>query len=417
MLQLICPCGEIVGPDATQFRCDQCSEPFDIAQALPAVTRKTFDDRLGTSTAPYDSGVWRFKELIYPDVSTDYVVSKSEGNTPLYRSKAIAEWTGLKAIQIKHEGMNPTGSFKDRGMTVAVTQAKVLGAQRVVCASTGNTSASVAAYAAEAGMQAVILVPEGATAMGKLTQALAYGAKTVMIRGNFDDAMAMVQKASSELGLYLLNSLNPFRIEGQKSIILETLQQRGWRSPDWVVFPAGNLGNTSAFGKALIEARGAGLITKLPRLLAVQASGASPFELAYQNQFETLVPQRPETIATAIRIGNPVSYSRAIKSIRATNGVVTKVSDLAILEAKAIVDRAGIGAEPASCASIAGVKSAVDSGLIRSSDNVVAILTGHILKDAMTTFRYHKGELGGSYQNAPIVIDPKLSALAKAIGA
>jgi len=201
-----------------------------------------------------------------------------------------------------------------------------------------------------------------------------------------------------------------------KSIILETLQQRSWRSPDWLVFPAGNLGNTSAFGKALVEAHGAGLITKLPRLLAVQAAGASPFEVAYRSQFETLVAQRPETIATAIRIGNPVSYGRAIKSIRATNGVVMKVNDQQILEAKAIVDRAGIGAEPASCASVAGVKKAVDSGLIRSGDNVVAILTGHILKDATTTLRYHKGELGGSYQNAPTIIDPKLSELAKAIG-
>jgi threonine synthase len=185
--------------------------------------------------------------------------------------------------------------------------------------------------------------------------------------------------------------------------------------PDWVVFPAGNLGNTSAFGKALVEAKDAGLIHQLPRLLAVQAKGASPFEVAYQNNFENLMPTSPETIATAIQIGNPVSYSRAIKSIRATNGSVSSVDDQAILAAKAIVDGAGIGAEPASCASIAGVKKAVKTGLIKPSDNVIAILTGHLLKDAQTTLRYHQGEFGGNYQNPPVVIDPTLSALASAI--
>ena len=406
MLQLICPCGEIAAANTTQFRCGICHEPFDVSQALPAVTRALFDERLGRAKAPFDSGVWRFKELIYPDAPIEQIVSKQEGNTPIYRSKRVQEWAGVAELGLKHEGMNPTGSFKDRGMTVAVTQANIQGANRVVCASTGNTSAAVAAYAAEAGMQAVILVPEAATAMGKLTQALAYGARTVMIRGNFDDAMSMVQQASNELGLYLLNSLNPFRIEGQKAIMLEMLQQLGWEPPDWVVCPAGNLGNTSAFGKALVEAKDAGLIDKLPRLLAVQAEGASPFEVAYRQDFPHLVPMKPETVATAIRIGNPVSYSRAIKSISATNGVVSAVDDQAIMEAKAVVDSAGIGAEPGSCASVAGVKKAVDAGLIKSEDRVVAILTGHLLKDSKTTLRYHQGEFGGDLQNPPAVNSP-----------
>ncbi len=417
MLQLICPCGEIATANTTQFRCHICHEPFDVSQALPAVTRDLFDQRLGRANAPYDSGVWRFKELIYPDAPTDQIVSKQEGNTPIYRSRHVQEWTGVSQLGLKHEGMNPTGSFKDRGMTVAVTQAKLQGATRVVCASTGNTSAAVAAYAAEAGMQAVILVPEAATAMGKLTQALAYGARTVMIKGNFDDAMGMVQQASNELGLYLLNSLNPFRIEGQKAIMLEMLQQLNWESPDWVVCPAGNLGNTSAFGKALVEAKDAGLIDRLPRLLAVQAEGASPFEVAYRQDFAHLIPMKPETLATAIRIGNPVSYSRAIKSITATDGVVSSVDDQAIMEAKAIVDAAGIGAEPGSCASVAGVKQAVDIGLIKPTDRVVAILTGHLLKDSKTTLRYHQGELGGKHPNPPVVINPNLGELATAIGA
>lgn len=386
---------------------------MEVVHEYPAVSRELFDARVGSLDAPYDSGVWRFKELIYPALPLEGVVSRPEGNTPLYRAPTVNAYTGVTHLRIKHEGMNPTGSFKDRGMTVAASQAVTSGAKAVVCASTGNTSAAVAAYAAIAGVPAVILVPEGATALGKLCQAVAYGAKTVRVRGNFDDAMRLVQEASGELGLYLLNSLNPFRVEGQKTIMFELCQQYKWDPPDWIVFPAGNLGNTTAFGKALVLAKENGLIDRVPRLLAVQATGASPFAAAYARGFSHIEPMRPETIATAIRIGDPVSYNRAIRSIKATNGVVTHVGDDAILEAKAVVDAAGIGAEPASCASIAGLKAAVESGLILPDERVVAILTGHLLKDPDTTLKYHQGKYGESaHVNRMVTIDPTLEQLA-----
>ncbi len=409
---LICPaCGAERSATATHFRCD-CGEPLDVRLPEIPVTRALFDARLGRAEPPRDSGVWRFKELVHPDLPDEAVVSRPEGNTPLFHAEPVARWCGVADLRLKHEGYNPTGSFKDRGMTVAISQGRASGARAFACASTGNTSASVASYAALCGMPAVILVPEGATAAGKMAQALAYGARTVLVRGNFDDAMALVQRAAGDLGLYLLNSLNPFRILGQKTIIFEALQQLGWEAPDWIAFPAGNLGNTAAFGLALVEAHRLGLIDRVPRLLAVQAKGAAPFARAYAERFERLEPVRPETVATAIRIGDPVSYHRAVRSIRATDGVVTAVSDAEILEAKAVVDGFGVGAEPASCASVAGLARAVAAGIVSPEARVVAVLTGHLLKDPDTTLRYHAGELGGSRANPPVTIDPTLEALA-----
>lgn len=380
------------------------------------VSRELFDSRVGRARAPHDSGVWRFKELVHPELPDDRVVSRPEGNTPLFQAGPVGTWCGTEHLRLKHEGYNPTGSFKDRGMTVAISQGHAADARAFVCASTGNTSAAVASYAALCGKPAVILVPEKATALGKMSQALAYGAKTLQVRGNFDDAMDMVQKGAEDLGLYLLNSLNPFRLQGQKTILLEALQQLAWDAPDWFVFPAGNLGNTSAFGIALMEAHELGLIDHLPKMLAVQAEGAAPFAHAYANRFEALVPVKPETIATAIRIGNPVSYNRAVRSIRGTYGMVTAVSDAEILEAKAVVDGFGIGAEPASCASVAGVRKAISAGVITPDDRVVAILTGHLLKDPDTTLQYHTGQLGGDRANPPVTIDPTLDALDAVLG-
>jgi len=381
----------------------------------PPVDRALFDARLGRAEPPYDSGVWRFKELVHPELPLSSVVSRPEGNTPLFDGGAITRWAGVENLRLKHEGYNPTGSFKDRGMTVAISQGHAAGARAFVCASTGNTSAAVASYAALCGKPAVILVPEGATAMGKLCQALAYGARTVQVRGNFDDAMRLVQDAAEGLGLYLLNSLNPFRVQGQQTILFEALQQLGWETPDWFAFPAGNLGNTAAFGKALVQAHAHGLIDRIPRMLAVQAAGASPFAAAFGRAFDVLEPMRPETVATAIRIGDPVSYERAVRSIRATDGIVTQVTDAEILEAKAVVDAYGIGAEPASCAAVAGVRKMVQQGTIGPDSRVVAVLTGHLLKDPDTTLRYHMGELDGDRTNPPVTIDPTLEALASVV--
>src|SRR5205823_1031772 len=273
------------------------------------------------------------------------------------------------------------GSFKDRGMTVAITQAKLVGASAVACASTGNTSASLAAYAAQAGLPALVLVPSGQVSLGKLAQSLAYGAHTLLVRGDFDDCLRLAREAAEQLDVYLANSLNPYRIAGQKTIVFELLQQLGWRAPDWIVLPAGNLGNTSAFGAALREAVDVGLIDAMPRIAAVQASGAAPFAASYRDNFREHHVVEAETVATAIRIGDPASYSRAVRVIRETNGVVLDVPDEAILEAKAVVDASGVGCEPASAASVAGVRDLTSRGIISRGDVVVCVLTGHILKD------------------------------------
>lgn len=410
MTTLICPvCGATEAPDSTRFRCG-CGQPFDLRIPAIAVDRARFDDRL--AAAPFGSGVWRYRELVHPDLPASAVVSRPEGNTPLFHADPVGRWAGLDGLRLKHEGYNPTGSFKDRGMTVAISQGHHAGARAFACASTGNTSASVASYAALCGKPAVILVPDGATATGKLAQSLAYGALTVRIRGNFDQAMALVEAGAADLGLYLVNSINPFRLQGQKTIALELLQQLGWDAPDWIALPAGNLGNTAAFGLALAEAHALGLIDRVPRLLAVQAAGAAPFAAAFARGFDRLDPVDPHTLATAIKIGDPVSYARATVAIRATRGLVVAVDDAAILDAKAVVDGFGIGAEPASCASVAGLRAAVAAGAIRSDARVVAVLTGHLLKDPDTTLRYHEGALGGTRANPPVVIDPDLGSLA-----
>jgi threonine synthase len=293
----------------------------------------------------------------------------------------VSRHAGVEWLRLKHEGHNPTGSFKDRGMTVAVTQAVRVGARAVACASTGNTSASLAAYAAQAGLPAFVLVPHGRVSSSKLAQTFAYGARVVQVRGDFDDCLRLTREASERLGIYLANSVNPFRVEGQKTIVLELLQQLSWDAPDWIAVPAGNLGNTAAFGRALQDAHAFGLIDRMPRLLAVQAAGAAPFAQGFAEGFRTRHRVRAETRATAIRIGDPASWDRAVDAIRETQGAVVAVSDEEIFAAKRIIDSSGVGCEPASAASVAGVRSLVQRGDIAPDQRVVAVLTGHILKD------------------------------------
>lgn len=346
--------------------------------------RALFDERAArashTTNAVDRSGVWRFRELVL--AATDgTIVSHPEGNTPVISRDAAAAYAGVDGLLLKHEGHNPTGSFKDRGMTVALTQARRIGARAVACASTGNTSASLSAYASQAGIPSFVLVPAGRVSAGKLAQTVAYGARTLQIKGDFDDCLRLARDASDKLGVYLVNSVNPFRIEGQKTIVFELLQQLGWQAPDWIALPAGNLGNTSAFGKALSEAHAFGLIDRVPRLLAVQAAGAAPFARAYADHFAQRMSVRAETRATAIRIGDPASWDRAVRAIAATNGVVESVTDDEIFAAKAVIDRCGVGCEPASAASVAGVRALVARGVIRRDERVVAVLTGHLLKD------------------------------------
>jgi threonine synthase len=421
----------------TRQRCEQCGaavSELDPAPVCPACggllelvhppldvraeeLRDRFMRRRLAMSGPDASGVWRYRELVLPSATDDVIVSQPEGNTPLVGRTRVSEWAGVEALLMKHEGHNPTGSFKDRGMTVAMTQALRTGASAVACASTGNTSASLAAYASLAGIPALVFVPAGQVALGKLTQTLAYGARTLLVRGNFDACLSLAREASVALNIQLLNSINPFRLEGQKSIVFELLDQLGWHAPDWIALPAGNLGNTAAFGRALRDAKHAGLIDRVPRVAAIQAAGAAPFAHSFADAFASRRHVDPETIATAIRIGAPASWDRAVRTIRDTNGVVASVSDDDILEAKAVIDAAGVGCEPASAASVAGVAQLRRDGVIAASDRVVAVLTGHLLKDPGVLVRYHQEtDPPPPHANRPIEIDPKVSEVARVLG-
>jgi threonine synthase len=395
------------------YRCKDCNDLLEVKYDLKKtkVSKNLFNLRLKSKKFPFNSGVWRFKELIHPLIKNGEIVSRPEGNTNLYSHERLNKFVGIKNLILKHEGENPTGSFKDRGMTVGISEAKRQNAKIVACASTGNTAASLAAYAAMAKIKCMVFIPKGEIAYGKLSQALAYGAKVFQIRGNFDDAMKVIQE-TTQLGIYLLNSINPWRIEGQKSIMFELIQQLNWEVPDWIIFPAGNLGNASAFGKALEELKKLGLIDKLPKLVAVQAEGAAPFYKIWRSGSDRLITiKNPKTIASAIRIGNPVNWRKALKALRFSKGIVEKVSDQEIMDAKAVVDRCGIGCEPSSAASVAGARKLRRAGLIDFNKKVVCILTGNVLKDSEATTKYHLSQLKNikpKYANKPIVIGPKL---------
>lgn len=401
--------------------CDGLLELVHPPRHDAATLRSAFASRrgalVGVDRSGVDrSGVWRYRELVLPSVRLTDIVTHPEGNTPLTARDRVARFANVDQLLIKHEGHNPTGSFKDRGMTVAMTQAKRTQARAVACASTGNTSASLASYAAHAGIPALVFVPAGKVALGKIAQTIAYGARTLVVRGNFDDCLALARESSAALGIHLLNSVNPFRLEGQKTIVLELLDQLEWKAPDWIALPAGNLGNTSAFGKALLEARAIGLIDRLPRLLAVQAAGAAPFAASFRGGFVERIRVEPDTVATAIRIGAPASWNRAVRAIRGTNGAVTDVTDAELLDAKAVIDAAGIGCEPASAASVAGVARARREGLIADGESVVAVLTGHLLKDPEAVVRYHKEtEPAPVMANQPIEIEARVTAVERVL--
>jgi len=392
----------------------------------PAALKKVWRERR-LSNAPLDqSGVWRYREAIPFLESYDRIVTLKEGNTPLLEAPRAAAYAGLERLTFKHQGFNPTGSFKDNGMTCGVAQALRLGMERVACVSTGNTSASMAAYASAAGLQPIVFIPHGNISFGKLAQALEYGARTLQVEANFDQILALVRALAERLGIYLLNSINPFRIEGQKTIIVEMMDQRDWRPPDWIVLPGGNLGNTSAFGKALRELLEMGLIGGSPRLAVIQAEGAAPFYELYRSAERSRLHAvaHPETLATAIKIGDPVSWPKALFEVVSSGGVVEKVTEQEIADAKAQIGRCGIGCEPASAATLAGIRKLCGAGVIRATDDVVAVLTGHLLKDPDYIYGYHTDGLtapGGemlrsTYGNRPVVVPNDPERIAEVLG-
>ena len=434
--------------------CDKCGDLVDVAYdwERAAVPHKLSDFEAMWSRR-YEpmrfSGVWRFHELL-PFAPAEKIVTVGEGQTLLQQADAVAQFVGLdpQHLFLQYEGMNPSGSFKDNGMCAAFTHANMMGAQRAACASTGNTSASLALYcSATRLMKAVIFIGSGKISYGKLSQALDYGALTVQIAGDFDDAMLRVRQISDELGIYLVNSVNPFRLEGQKTIMFRILEALRWQVPDWIVVPGGNLGNSSAFGKAFMELHQLGLIDRVPRLAVINAAGADTlYELverrgvswnrgqvdmdpirAYNDQMDR-EHLKADTIASAIEINRPVNLKKCLRALEFMDGVVRQVSDQEILDAKAKVGAGGFGCEPASAASVAGTKLLRREGVIAPSDRVVCILTGHELKDPTATVAYHttdqemfnnvlgsRGVTTASFANRAIAVPNELEDIIKAI--
>ena len=354
----------------------------------PALKRQWRERRL--SFDPRDvSGVWRFRDFL-PEYPADTVITLGEGNTPLVRGNRTAQFAGLRTLWFKHLGWNPTSSFKDLGMTVGMTEANFVGTKAVGCASTGNTSASLAAYAARAGLIAKVYLPAGQISMNKLAQALDYGAELIEIPGSFDDALnALLESVNPDL--YFLNSINPFRLEGQKTAMFELLEQLAWKIPDYLIVPGGNLGNSSAFGKAFEELMKFGIVDKVPKMIVVQAEGANPFARMWRAGTRQLVPvDKPETVATAIRIGNPRSWKKSLRGVEFTGGFIMDVTDEEIGEAKAMIGRDGIGCEPASATTLAGLRKLRSEGTIDPDAVVVAVLTGHVLKDTDYIIKHRK---------------------------
>jgi len=366
------------------------------------------------SGEPIDrSGVWRFRELIPFLDPGARIISLSEGSTPLVGTRRAGWWAGPVHLTIKHQGNNPTGSFKDLGMTACITRADSRGIRMVACASTGNTSSSMAAYAGRAGLKSLLFVPYRQISAAKLAQALDFGALVIEVGDTFDEAFGLLRQIAPEMGLYLVNSINPFRIEGQKTIVAELMEQRAWRPPDYIVVPGGNLGNASAIGKGLRELKDLGFIEKVPHVVVIQAAGSNPFYRTLAAGSAELIPvDDPRTEATAIRIGRPANWKKARRVLEWTGGFCESVTDEEIFEAKTVLAEDGVGCEPASASTIAGVRKLVRMGKIDRHADVVAVLTGNQLKDTDYIMR-HRSESQETRQR--LRVEPNLDALRKAL--
>ena len=447
-------CGATYGVEEVLVSCPRCGQLVDVVydwdRARPPRSLDYFEQMWSRRHEPLRfSGVWRFWELL-PFSAPEQVVTVGEGQTLLQQADAVAEYVGLRPgrLYLQYEGMNPSGSFKDNGMSAAFTHARLIGAKRAACASTGNTSASLAMYCAVTRiMRAVIFIGSGKISYGKLSQALDYGALTVQIAGDFDDAMLRVREVCGELGMYLVNSVNPFRLEGQKTIMYRVLEALKWSPPDWIVVPGGNLGNSSAFGKAFAELHELGLIDRIPRLAVINASGADTLYELYDrrglrwnkgrpdvsivdNYYRQLDErqQKASTIASAIEINRPVNLYKCLRALEVCDGVVRSITDQDILDAKAKVGAGGIGCEPASAASVAGARLLRAEGVIAPDERVVCVLTGHLLKDPTATVAYHttdqeqfnevlgkRGVRRASFANRAVAVRNELNDIIRAI--
>src|SRR5580692_9934547 len=413
-------CSAVISPDTVEkdFRCIDCGELLEVEYPSwsaagastptpvagtepgprrmpnPGALRWLWQERLQSRLPIDQSGVWRFRELLPILLHPEEAVTLREGNTPLYRLLRSAEELGLEHLYAKHQGMNPTGSFKDTGMTAALSQARERGFQWVACASTGNTSAAMAAYASRARMNSLVLLPEGKISWSKLSQALDYGAVTCQLNTDFDGCVRVLADVVRRAPVYLLNSVNPYRLEGQKTAAFEIAEEFDWQVPDHVIVPGGNLANSSALGKGFLEMMHLGLTSKVPKISVVQAEGANPlYRYLLHQDGRDIQPMQADTRATAIRIGNPASWRKAARVIQETGGYCEQVSEAEIALAKAEIGQEGIGCEPASAVTLAGLKKLMRQGKVAGSDTVVLLLTGHTLKDADYTIDFHRGTL------------------------
>ncbi len=398
-------CGSEYEIDEIVYFCRKCGDLLEIKykpDELANAVNKRYWRNVPLS-------VWRYRDFM-PISYTSKIISLNEGGTGLHSCQRLAKQIGIRQLYVKNEGENPTGSFKDRGMTVGVTKAVELGVKSVICASTGNTSASLAAYAAKAGLQCTVLIPSGKIAYGKLSQAIIYGAKVLQVRGNFDESLDVVLKLSEKhRTVYLLNSINPFRIEGQKSLGFEICDQLSQKVPDRIVVPVGNAGNISAIWKGFTEFHELGIVNALPKMTGIQAVGAAPIAQAIKNGSDTIVPvSTPETVATAIRIGAPVSWKKAMTAIKESHGTAETVTDEEIISAQKTLARVeGLFVEPASASSIAGLIKLIDNGTIDEDERIVCVTTGHGLKDPDTAVKMSE---------KPVEVDAELTAIEDALG-
>jgi threonine synthase len=400
-------CGQrISGADARpDFRCAQCGDLFEVEypgwavarghdRPNPGALKWLWRERRCSSETIDQSGVWRFRELLPILDNFGSAVTLREGNTPLYTLPRAARALGLDQLFAKHQGMNPTGSFKDTGMTAALSVAKERGFSWVACASTGNTSAAMAAYAARAGLRSLVLIPDGKIAWGKLSQAMDYGAVTCQLKTDFDGCLQLLTTIVQQAPIYLLNSVNPYRLEGQKTPAFEIAEAFDWSVPDHLIVPGGNLGNSSALGKGFRELKELGLVARMPRISVIQAEGANPLARSFASgNPSALESVEAHTRATAIRIGNPASWRKAAKAIQDTGGWCLDVTEAEIAIAKAELGTEGLGCEPASAVTLAGLKKLRAQGKVTAADSVVLVLTGHTLKDADYTIDFHRGSL------------------------
>jgi threonine synthase len=405
-------CGASIASEevSSDFRCPACNGLYEVCYSWsavkpsraagsdsnlpnPSALRWLWQERRSSTLAIDQSGVWRFRDLLPILKNPDNAVTLREGNTPLYDLPRCAKIAGIDWLLAKHQGMNPTGSFKDTGMTSALSVAVERGFEWVACASTGNTSAAMAAYAARAGLRSIVFIPEGKIAWGKLSQSMDYGALTIQLRTDFDGCVSILGDLVKRFPIYLLNSVNPYRLEGQKTPAFEMVEQLDWQVPEHVVVPGGNLANSSALGKGFTEMHQLGLISHVPKISVIQAEGANPLYRWFIDSNRVMRPVTADTRATAIRIGNPASWRKAAAVIEQMGGWCEQVSEQEIALAKAEIGAEGVGCEPASAVTLAGLKKLVAHGKVTREERAVLILTGHTLKDSQYTIDYHRNEL------------------------